>query len=175
MVDLETVTVRNDLEDLPAIYSVLERFCTGAGLSDAVRRTLCLVVEELFANTVAYGYPDGGKDQIAVTAALGPTHVKLVLSDRAKPFDNSAFRPVLRKRTQSRTWALAVWAFIWCTSWQMTWRPNGSETSTTPRSWCLAPRIDGHLAARRFPQKANSIMEKSSGRGALSWNVASQS
>ncbi|QFT65997.1 serine-protein kinase RsbW [Labrenzia sp. THAF35] len=89
MVDLETVTVRNDLEDLPAVYTVLDRFCTGAGLSDAVRRTLCLVVEELFANTVAYGYPDGGKDQIAVTAALGPTHVKLVLSDRARPFDNS--------------------------------------------------------------------------------------
>ncbi|GAB2184740.1 ATP-binding protein [Roseibium sp. LAB1] len=87
--DLETVTVRNDVEDLPAVYAVLERFCTGAGLSDEDRRTLCLVVEELFANTVSYGYPDGSEDQIAITAALGPTHVKLVLSDRARPFDNS--------------------------------------------------------------------------------------
>ncbi|MHA7776863.1 ATP-binding protein [Roseibium sp. M-1] len=93
MADLETVTVRNDLEDLPLVYAALERFCAKAGLGESVRRTLLLIVEELFCNTVSYGYPDGARDRIAVTATLTPTpspsHVKLVLSDQAKPFDNS--------------------------------------------------------------------------------------
>ncbi|POF33802.1 ATP-binding protein [Roseibium marinum] len=88
--DVETVIVRNDIAELPAVYAALEAFAGTVGLTDAVRRTLLLVVEELFSNTVSYGYPDGGKDEIEVSAALGPDHVELTLADRALPFDSSA-------------------------------------------------------------------------------------
>jgi len=86
--DVDTVIVRNDLADLPAVYAALEGFAETAGLSDDVRRTLLLVVEELFSNTVTHGYPEGGTDEIEVSAALGPGHVELTMADRAQPFDN---------------------------------------------------------------------------------------
>ncbi|MCK7613283.1 ATP-binding protein [Roseibium sediminicola] len=86
----ETVIVRNDLADLPAVYAALEGFAADTGLADGVRRTLLLVVEELFSNTVSYGYPEGTADEITVSAALGPDHVELTLTDRAMPFDSAA-------------------------------------------------------------------------------------
>jgi len=87
---VETVIVRNDLAELPAVYAALEAFATSADLPDAIRRTLLLIVEELFSNTVSYGYPEGSADEIAVAVALGPDHVELTLADRAVPFDSSA-------------------------------------------------------------------------------------
>jgi len=87
---VETVIVRNDLDDLPAVYTALESFAADSGLPDAVRRTLLLIVEELFSNTVSYGYPEGKADEIAVSASLGADHVELVLADRAVPFDSAA-------------------------------------------------------------------------------------
>lgn len=90
MADVETVTVRNDLAQLPAVYAALEAFAANAELPDGVRRTLLLIVEELFSNTVSYGYPDGQSDEIIVSAALEADHVRLTLADRAQPFDSSA-------------------------------------------------------------------------------------
>jgi len=86
---VETVTVRNDLAELPAVYAALEAFTSGAGLPESVRRSLLLIVEELFSNTVSYGYPDGDKDEIAVSASLRPKHVELTLANKAIAFDSS--------------------------------------------------------------------------------------
>lgn len=90
MAHVETVIVRNDLDDLPAVYAALESFAADTGLPDSVRRTLLLIVEELFSNTVSYGYPSGKVDEIAVSATLDPDYVELVLADRAVPFDSAA-------------------------------------------------------------------------------------
>jgi len=87
---VETVTVRNDLAELPAVYAALEAFAAGTDLPDPVRRTLLLIVEELFSNTVSYGYPEGRADEIAVSVALGPDHVELTLADKAAPFDSGS-------------------------------------------------------------------------------------
>lgn len=84
----ETATVRNDLADLPAVYAALEAFAAATDLPDPVRRTLLLIVEELFSNTVSYGYPDGDEDEIGVSVRLGPDHVELMLIDKAVPFDS---------------------------------------------------------------------------------------
>ena len=85
---VQIVTVENDVSDLPVVYAALETFSSEAGLSESVRRSLMLIAEELFNNTVSYGYPDGRPDEIAVTATLRPGQVELTLSDGAKPFDN---------------------------------------------------------------------------------------
>ena len=88
--EVQIVTVGNDLSDLPAVYAALEIFSSEADLSDSVRRSLMLIVEELFSNTVSYGYPNGQPDEIAVSATLRSSQVELTLSDSARPFDNSA-------------------------------------------------------------------------------------
>ena len=102
---VETVTVRNDLADLPAVYAALEAFAARAGLPDSTRRTLLLIVEELFSNTVSYGYPDGNADEIAVSIRLGPDHVELTLVDKAIPFDSGelAGEPEIDGTAEQRT------------------------------------------------------------------------
>ncbi|MEM5581690.1 MAG: ATP-binding protein [Sulfitobacter sp.] len=89
MANVETVSVRNDLAELPVVYATLEAFCAGGGLPETVRRSLLLIIEELFSNTVSYGYANGQADRISVTASLGSDHVELTMEDKAAPFDGS--------------------------------------------------------------------------------------
>lgn len=88
MAHVETVTVRNDLADLPAVYAALEAFATAVDLPDDARRTLLLIVEELFSNIVSYGYPEGNDDEIVVSVRHDQAHVELRLVDKAVPFDS---------------------------------------------------------------------------------------
>lgn len=85
----ETITVRNKLEDLPTLYEALERFASAAVLSDKTRRSMMLIVEELFANTVNHGYPAATSDSITLSVCLEPDTVVLQLSDQAMPFDTA--------------------------------------------------------------------------------------
>ncbi len=84
----ETVAVPNELESLPVLYETVERFVCRVGGSNHARRSLCLIVEELFANTVSYGYPDGEVDEINLTLGREGEMFNILLVDRAAPFDN---------------------------------------------------------------------------------------
>lgn len=85
-----TVVVPNRLDALPAIYEGLESFARQAGLPDRTRRRILLVVEELFTNTVRYGYDGDAPDSITITVERQGDEVGLVIRDHASPFDAAA-------------------------------------------------------------------------------------
>ena len=83
--------------DLPASFAglsdglaAIERHCGAAGLSAAVRARTLTVFEEIFTNTVKYGYGERGNGRIHVVLTCGDP-LRLVLEDSAPPFDPTAW------------------------------------------------------------------------------------
>lgn len=82
-----TISVANNLDELERVFGMLGEFADTSGVGDGVRTAFLLVTEELFANTVRYGYDEGEQDTIEVTAALKDGRPQLTLADGAKFFD----------------------------------------------------------------------------------------
>lgn len=87
---LGTLDVSNKLDELHRIYAFLDNVAAGHALDDATRRHLALIAEELFSNTVSYGYPDGEPDTIRITVLRAPNLITLILEDCGAPFDAGA-------------------------------------------------------------------------------------
>src|SRR4051794_11241807 len=85
--------------DLPATsdglgtgLGALERRCVELGLPDAATSRILTVFEEIFTNTVKYGYRGADGARVRVTFGGGEP-VRLVLDDDAPPFDPTAWDP----------------------------------------------------------------------------------
>ena len=86
--------------DLPATFDglgaglgALERRCAELGLPDAATVRILTVFEEIFTNTVKYGYRDRATDGPGgrVRVTLDGPPVRLVLEDDAAAFDPTAW------------------------------------------------------------------------------------
>jgi serine/threonine-protein kinase RsbW len=86
------VNVPATTRGLQAALEALDAFCDGRDVNADVARRARVVVEELFTNTIKYGY--GGECELSVRI-LG--HAKglltLVFEDDAPPFDLTAWTP----------------------------------------------------------------------------------
>ena len=77
------------IDGLGAGLGALERRCAELGLPDAATVRILTVFEEIFTNTVKYGYRDRPAGQVRVTLDGPP--VRLVLEDDAASFDPTAW------------------------------------------------------------------------------------
>ena len=65
-----------------------EEFACRCALPDAERSRLLIILEELFTNTIHYGYPEGAADGwIEVVLACKPERIEIDFSDDGIPFD----------------------------------------------------------------------------------------
>lgn len=74
-------------DEVAKVQAAVADFAASQGLPDAIRRSMQVVVDELFANIVSHGLAarDGGEATIEVTrSAAGLT---LTVSDNGPPFD----------------------------------------------------------------------------------------
>ncbi len=75
-----------DLDGLRAAQTAIERHCLAVGVAAAVIARILAVFEEIFSNTVKYGYR--GRDGMRIHASLSGTDpVRLTVEDSAPPFD----------------------------------------------------------------------------------------
>ena len=65
----------------------IEDFCAGAGVSREACLKTCLVVEELFLNTVKHGHRGGSDAPVWITLVAEEGRVRLVYEDNAPPFN----------------------------------------------------------------------------------------
>lgn len=73
-----------ELEKLPGF--VLE-IVTGAGIDKSKCFALNLVLEEILANTISYGYPDGKVDDIFVDAEIRNKALRVEITDMANEYN----------------------------------------------------------------------------------------
>ncbi|WP_162894650.1 ATP-binding protein [Rhizobium terrae] len=85
-----TVSVNNSLEELVQVHAALEKFAEVCGVTAETRHATILVVEELFANAVRYGYDENEADTIVISARYQHGTMRVIIRDQARPFDVTA-------------------------------------------------------------------------------------
>lgn len=65
----------------------IERFCEGSAIPRAICLKLCLVLEELFLNTVKHGHRGGSDAPVWIRLSLAGGEISLMYEDRAPPFN----------------------------------------------------------------------------------------
>src|SRR5258705_13220884 len=78
---------RNDLSELSRLSEFLATFFTRTGLPADLAGDFELALEEMFANVVMHGHPDGGEHEISVSIALEDAVVRLTVEDDGVPFN----------------------------------------------------------------------------------------
>ena len=78
---------RNDLSELPRLSEFLTTFFTRTGLPTDLAGDFELALEEVFANVVMHGHPNGGQHQISVNIGMEGVVVKLTVEDDGVPFN----------------------------------------------------------------------------------------
>lgn len=81
------LTTRNDLSELSRLSEFLVMFFKRTGVPADLAADFELALEEVFANAVMHGHPDGGEHEISVSIALQDGVVKLTLEDDGIPFN----------------------------------------------------------------------------------------
>ena len=104
------VNVPATTRGMQAVLEALDLFCDGHGIAEDIARRARVVVEELFTNTIKYGY--GGESERPVRLS-GRTERGLVLvfEDEAPPFDLTLWRapqPTLGERVGQQGIALVM-------------------------------------------------------------------
>lgn len=107
--NVNTVTTRvgmfpSQLESWKLARGFIEDFCAEAEVGRSSCLKLCLVIEELFLNTVKHGHRGGSDAPVWVRLAASGDRVSLVYEDRAPPFNPfaQATREMLEALAETR-------------------------------------------------------------------------
>ena len=81
------LSARNDLSELTRLSEFLTTFFNRTGLPADLLGDFELALEEVFANVVMHGHPDGGDHEISVSIALEDDVLKLTVDDGGVAFN----------------------------------------------------------------------------------------
>jgi len=97
-------TYKASLDSLEEIYSDIENFCEENGVDDAAAYAVNLCVDEVFTNTVIYGYKNDASKSVEIEIISKNGEVKTVMRDTAPKFDpvKNAEKPDTSSPVESR-------------------------------------------------------------------------
>ena len=87
--------MRGEVAELNRLEAFAEAFSHDCGLAGDERARLLIILEELFTNTVKYGYPEGAAAAGRIEVGLAVTRGRLEIhfSDNGRPFDPLSHTP----------------------------------------------------------------------------------
>jgi anti-sigma regulatory factor (Ser/Thr protein kinase) len=87
--------LRSDGAELSRLVGFAEEFSRNHSLAEAERARLLVILEELFTNTVNYGYPEGAAatGRIEIGLAVKKGRLEIHFSDDGRPFDPLSHTP----------------------------------------------------------------------------------
>ncbi len=84
---LKTIVLKNDIQEMRRITNVLNRIADSVNCPPMIVHDVVLAVEELFSNTVFYGFGDDLEHKITVDVAAESGTLILTLQDKGIPFN----------------------------------------------------------------------------------------
>ena len=81
------IALANDLREIAAAAARIDAFCAGRGISPDTAYAVNLAIEELLANTIAYGYRDEDPHRIEIVLRQEADTLVVAIVDDAAPFD----------------------------------------------------------------------------------------
>ena len=85
-----TLTLRNDIQDVPLLAAFIDEVCEAAGFNASVAMQMNLAMEEAVVNVMNYAYPVGVKGDIVIEAEDKGDSVQFDIIDGGTPFDPTA-------------------------------------------------------------------------------------
>jgi anti-sigma regulatory factor (Ser/Thr protein kinase) len=80
-------TIKNDLAELDRVSQRMNEFVTRQRLGPQLLHDLDLVLEEVLANIISYGYADGREHEIRVRLSVHSGEVRIDVEDDGQPFN----------------------------------------------------------------------------------------
>lgn len=87
---LHHLSLRNDIQELPKIATLVDRIAEEKQLDPSLALSLNLALEEAATNVALYAYPEGSDNSFDLEAILRQDSVEFTLADSGKPFDPTA-------------------------------------------------------------------------------------
>lgn len=85
--------LKNSPDESDTLCEKLEEFGEALNLSKKTVFQVCFAVDELFTNTISYGFCDEREHTVRVAASLENDVMVIVVEDDAKPFDLNEVKP----------------------------------------------------------------------------------
>ena len=82
-----TLTLRNDVQDVPQLAAFIDEVCETMGFNTSVTMQMNLAMEEAVVNVMNYAYPKGEQGDIVIEAEEVGDNVRFVIIDGGTPFD----------------------------------------------------------------------------------------
>ncbi len=86
--DGQTLTLSNDLAELPRVAGFVSEFCFDTRATPGDVAALQLALEEVITNVITYGYGEKVRQSLALTLRVAsPDRIQAMVSDQARPFN----------------------------------------------------------------------------------------
>lgn len=82
-----SITLSNDVQEVPLLSTFVEEACESMGFDEMTTMQINLALEEAVVNVMTYGYPEGTKGYVDISAQSDDSSLTFVISDSGKPFD----------------------------------------------------------------------------------------
>lgn len=88
-----TLRLTNRIAEIPRGAELVDAFCARQGMASSVGFAINVSLEELLANTMAYGYRDDHEHEILVHIWRDDADLVVDIADDARPFDPTVIAP----------------------------------------------------------------------------------
>ncbi|MHB1035998.1 MAG: ATP-binding protein [Pirellulales bacterium] len=88
-----SLAIQGSLAELARLNSAVDAFLTGKKLSPDTVHAVEVAIEELAANTIAWGRDDQAAPRIEVHLTVEPSRIRVVIEDDGREFDPRAVPP----------------------------------------------------------------------------------
>lgn len=85
--DRLSIRFANDIAEITRMAQIVEDFCIRHGIPSDSALEVTLTLEEVFTNTISYGFSDAGRHEIALTVEREDDEFVIEITDDARAFD----------------------------------------------------------------------------------------
>lgn len=83
----ETLSLANDLADIPRVIVAFEEFCSRQGIAPTAVEGINVALDEVLTNVVSYAFEDGAAHEIYVELQAKDQRLVIDVKDDGRPFD----------------------------------------------------------------------------------------
>jgi anti-sigma regulatory factor (Ser/Thr protein kinase) len=83
----ETLSLSNDLSEIPQVIVAFEEFCSRQGIAEGAVQGVNVALDEILTNVVSYAFKDGAAHEICVDLQADDQRLTIDVKDDGRPFN----------------------------------------------------------------------------------------
>lgn len=87
MIQTASIVLKNDLSEIEILIERVESFSETHGIPQSISLKVAMILEELFTNTVSYGFSDNVEHEISVTLKVDADSLSVAYEDDGIPYN----------------------------------------------------------------------------------------